>query len=449
MDPATEIRRIRLLLVEPDPAYARTLADLLAAACPLAEPVVRASRLGEARDALRERVPDVVLLNPSLPDASGLDTLRAVRAEAGGAAIVVLTDHDGEESAVQALGEGAQEYLVKEEVGARLLARTVRSAAARTRAAAAHREGEARFRSLFEQSLDGVLLTTPDGKVLAANPAACRMFGYTEEEFRALGRGAVADPDDPRLASAIEERGRTGRFVGELTFVRKDGGRIPVELSSHVFRDGGGEARTSMFVRDVTERKAAEQALAESERKYRGLVQGLHDGVFICDAENRIVETTERMRELLGYDAEEMLRLTVGDLVDAGDLARAPLRRRELQRSGSMLTERVLRRRDGTTVPVEVASVLLGDGRVECVVRDIAERRRTELEKALLAAAGEVFASSLDYRQMLRGVAELTVPEYADYCIVDVLSDEGIPEVSEIVASGPRGQELLRELLDG
>ena len=438
----------RVLVVEADPARAAALAELLARAGWADGTAAHAARLSDAGRILRAGPADVVLVNPALPDARGVDCVRSLREHAPGAAIVAVIHDGGEAAALAALGAGAQDYVMGEELSAPLLDRTLRGALARTKAAAARQEGDARFRSLFEQSLDGILLTAPDGAVLAANPAACRMFGYTEEEFRALGRGAVVDRDDLRVAAAIEERRRTGSFTGELTFVRKDGTKVPVEVSSRVFRDPDGTERTSMFVRDVTERRGAEEALAASERKYRGLVQGLHDGVFLCDAENRILEATPRMHELLGYPAGALTGLRVDQLVEPADLASVALRREALQRTGLLISERRLVRRDGSVFPAEVASVLLGEGLVECVVRDVTERRRTESEKGLLAAAGEVFASSLDSREMLGRIAELLVPEHADWCIIDVLSGEGGVEVLEAVAGDSRSGELLRALLD-
>lgn len=119
-------------------------------------------------------------------------------------------------------------------------------------------ESELRYRSLVENSLDGVLLTTPDGAILAANPEAQRIFGRSEDELRRVGRAGVADLSDPRLQAALAERARTGRFRGELELMHKDGRRIPVELSSLVFDDENGRAMTSMIVRDIRARKTAE-----------------------------------------------------------------------------------------------------------------------------------------------------------------------------------------------
>ena len=198
-----EPRGLHVLVVEADPSRARVLGEMVRGATPGAGPAAHAGSLAEARDALRGQPADIILLNPSLADCAGLATVRVIRALAPDAAVIVLTGPDDEAIAAEALAMGVQDYLAMEELSDRLLARSIRNALARTRAEAAWRASEARFRSLFEHTLDAVLLTTPDGAVLAANPAACRMFGYSEEEFRSLGRGAVADRDDPRLAQAL------------------------------------------------------------------------------------------------------------------------------------------------------------------------------------------------------------------------------------------------------
>lgn len=407
-----------VLVAGGDPAGARALADAFGAG----GRVVHAAALEDACAAAAEHAPHVILVHPSLSASGVADPAQALRRVAPGAVLILVPAGAPEDS----LGPLPSAPVAGDGAG----------------------EADAPFRSLFEQSLDGILLTAPDGSVLAANPAACRMFGYTEAEFRALGRAAVVDPADPRLAAALEERRRTGRFQGELVFVRKDGSRVPVEVSTQLFRGAEGAARTSMFIRDITERTRAREALSASERRYRGLVQGLHDGVFLCDASNRIVEATPRLGEMLGYGAEELAGMPVDALVEPEDLAHAPLRRAELRRTGKLVSERLLRRRDGRTVPAEVASVLLGNGQVECVVRDVTEHRRAQREKDLLAAAGEVFASPLDVREMLRRIAELSVEAYADWCIIDVLSTDGTLETVEVAAAVPRKVEILRALLE-
>ena len=82
-------------------------------------------------------------------------------------------------------------------------------------------------------------------------PRLCRMVERTAEEICALGREGVVDTEDPRLARLLEERRQTGTIRGELTMLRGDGRKLPVEISSAMFTDRHGELRTSMSVRDL------------------------------------------------------------------------------------------------------------------------------------------------------------------------------------------------------
>src|SRR5262245_43195358 len=121
---------------------------------------------------------------------------------------------------------------------------------------------ESIYAQLLEHGLDAAFLTRPeDGAILYANPAACRLFGYTLDELRALGRSAVVDLADPRIREALAQRLATGHFQGVLPLRRKDGSRFVAALSSAVYTDRSGEQRTSMFVWDVTEPAQREEAL--------------------------------------------------------------------------------------------------------------------------------------------------------------------------------------------
>ncbi len=133
------------------------------------------------------------------------------------------------------------------------------------RAEDALRESEARFRALFENSLDGVFLTVPDGTVLAANPAACKMFGMTEAELCRAGRQGISDSDDPSQAIAIWERQPNGRVSkAELNYIRSNGEKFPCEVDSVVLP--GDPRRSFVILRDITERRRITQALIESEK---------------------------------------------------------------------------------------------------------------------------------------------------------------------------------------
>lgn len=129
------------------------------------------------------------------------------------------------------------------------------------------RETREQFELLFNSSIDAVLLTSPGGKIYSANAAACILFQRTEEELCRLGRDCLIEEADPRLKPALEQRNRTGKFVGELTLKRKDNTKFEAEISSAMFTNKEGEKRTSMIIRDISERINYEKQLVIEKEK--------------------------------------------------------------------------------------------------------------------------------------------------------------------------------------
>ncbi len=148
----------------------------------------------------------------------------------------------------------------------------IRDITERRRAEEALRESDQRLRSLFENSTDAIFLTAVDGRIFAANPSACAMFGMSEREIRENGRAALIAPDDPRVAAALETRLREGRVHAEFTFVRKDGSRFEGDVTSIVL-DEAGDA--FVIVHDITERKMEEERLRQAQKlESLGLLAG-------------------------------------------------------------------------------------------------------------------------------------------------------------------------------
>ncbi len=87
----------------------------------------------------------------------------------------------------------------------------------------------------MNNSLDAILLTIPDGRIISANRAACEMFGMTEEEIIKNGRNGLVDLEDPRLLELIEKREKEGKARGELRLRRKDGTIFPADVTSSLF----------------------------------------------------------------------------------------------------------------------------------------------------------------------------------------------------------------------
>ncbi|WP_410507041.1 PAS domain S-box protein [Methanosarcina hadiensis] len=143
-------------------------------------------------------------------------------------------------------------------------------------------ESEARYRSLYENSLDGIMLTMPDGTVLSANPQACSLFGMTENEIIKVGREGLVVKDE-KLEAALEERDLTGRMNAELTCRRKDGSTFVCNVASNIFTDADGTIKTSMIVRDITENKRAQETIRKSEERYRTLFTNMTEGFVLAE----------------------------------------------------------------------------------------------------------------------------------------------------------------------
>ena len=122
-----------------------------------------------------------------------------------------------------------------------------------------HAIGAADFEAIYRHNLDGVLLTTPDGHLLAANPAACSILGLSEREIVDGGRDAIVVADDPRLVRAIEERGRGGHARAEFAMRRGDGTTFIADVSSTIYTTPDRKVRAVVIFRDVTERVAARE----------------------------------------------------------------------------------------------------------------------------------------------------------------------------------------------
>ncbi len=220
-------------------------------------------------------------------------------------------------------------------------------------------ESEERYRSLVENSIDAVLLTAPDGSICSANAEASRIFEMTGEELVGASRDAILDMSDPRLGPALEERARTGRFRGELRFRRKDGTVFPGEISSALFTGPDGVIRATMTIRDVTERRRAEDALRESEAKYRRLVDDDITGDFISAPDGRILDCNPAFARMFGFASVEEARSasiveTYHSPAEREALLDRLRRERRLEND-----ERFRRRRDGSMI--HVVENIIGD----------------------------------------------------------------------------------------
>ncbi len=176
-------------------------------------------------------------------------------------------------------------------------------------------ESEKLYRSLFENGLTGIMVTHPDGSIYAANPEACRMLGRSEAEICRLGRQVVANPADPRLPLALAERDRSGRFVGELEYLRSDGTIFPVEIASNSYSDANGEVHSSIFFQDITARNIAETALRESQANLSAIFNATDESIFLVAADQTLLDLNKIALKRLKFDGDSPIGQKIVDLL--------------------------------------------------------------------------------------------------------------------------------------
>jgi len=183
----------------------------------------------------------------------------------------------------------------------------------RKRAEDALLENEEKYRSLFDNSKDAILLTTPDGTILDANPAACKIFGRSLEEIRRIGRDGLVDTTDPRLHAAVKQRELKGEEMAEITMLRANGEKFSAEISSKIYLDAKGRRKTSMIIRDMTERRKMEE---EYRTLFRTMLDGFAVHEIICDAQGqpidyRFLVVNPAFERMTGLKTENIVGRTV------------------------------------------------------------------------------------------------------------------------------------------
>ena len=209
-----------------------------------------------------------------------------------------------------------------------------------------------------------------------------RLLGRTREEL--LGRTALEleliHPEDiDQLREGLRPLFEDGTPVRvEYRFRVAGGAWAWAESSGQAFLNSAGVWRCVFISRDISVRKEMEASLAASEADYRSLIEHAVDAILIGNARGEIMRANARAFELTGYGPDDLLGMNFAALFSADEHKRAPLRYDLLDRGEDVRSERLVTRRDRTTVPVEMNTRKLPDGRYQTFMRDITERRRVE-----------------------------------------------------------------------
>ena len=265
---------VRILLIEDNPGDVRLIWEMLTEAQGTQFDLESTDRLAEGLELLARGGIDVVLLDLSLPDSSGLDTIDTVNARAPGMPVVVLTVHEDEALAIRAVRLGAQDYLVKNQVNASLLGHAVRYAIERKQAEKALAAEKERLSVTLRSIGDGVITTDTEGTIVSINQVGEKLTGWSQAE--AIGKSLeevfrMVDERDRQSCENPVEKVMETREIVELAdsafLVARNGTERRIVDSAAPICDREGERIGVVLVfHDVTEKRRMEEELQNAQK---------------------------------------------------------------------------------------------------------------------------------------------------------------------------------------
>ncbi|MDQ2920848.1 MAG: PAS domain S-box protein, partial [Acidobacteriota bacterium] len=367
--------KCRVLIVDDDQKVAALLTDLLELE---GYEVVSAADGGRALEILNSFDPDVVISDVVMPVIDGIELCRHIKKEPRTASTPVLLisgRRNAPEDSLEGLTAGADDYLHLPFRNEELLVKVARLAE--------RRRVEEHYRGIVEQAADIIYTRDMDGYITSINAAGGLFFGRPAAEI--VGSHLSTLIDSEAAARDIEQ---TKQVANDLplrcTHYLKDADNNERYLEGVITieRDRQGQPTGIRgVVRDITEQKLAEEALKESEERYRRLVE-LSPEAIIVHSEGRIVYVNAAAQRLWGASCpEDLLNKPILDVVHPDYRESASRRIRDIQESGapSLLNEVKHIRLDGEVIDVEVAGmpfVFRGQPAIQAVIRDVTDRRR-------------------------------------------------------------------------
>jgi len=283
--------------------------------------------------------------------------------------------------------------------------------------------------AIVESSEDAIISTDLDGIITSWNPAAERLYGFSASEIVGQPNRRIIPAERQEEEELVRRRIASGQLVEhyQSVRVRKDGGRVNVTLTVSPLRaHNGAIVGISKISRDES---LKEESLA-AIRRLAAIVDSSDDGIIGMSLDGTITAWNQGAERMYGYTAAEALGQSI-QLVSPEDRREEELEVLDRIKRGAHVEhfETIRCRKGGTYIPVSLsvspirdnAGIVIGASKI---ARDISEQKRASQRAAFLAEVGAVLAGSLEYLTTLKTVANLAVPSIADWCAVDILTDE-------------------------
>lgn len=381
---------INVLFIEDNPGDVRLVKEELRSAS--SKTIIQlewVDRLEKGLERIGANSIDAILLDLSLPDSAGLDTLQRVLAQAPHIPVIVMTGQADEETAMHAVQSGAQDYLIKGQVDGRLLTRSIQYSIQRKQTEEALRKSEERFRLIVISAPSAMIVVDKEGIITLVNSSAEKLFGYNTREL--LGRPMeLLVPEHfrenhKRLYQKYLSQPRA-IAVGirrNLYGLHKAGHEIPLEIGLAPYESSDG-VHILALINDITERKQAEAAVAAMQKRFQALIENAPDGIALLGLDGKLRQVTPSTQQILGYTTQEAEGQDPAFMTHPADLpALLELLSDLIQNPGKVArTQYRFRHKDGSWRWLEsTISNLINEPGVEAIVfnyRDMTDRKQTE-----------------------------------------------------------------------
>lgn len=350
------------------------------------------------RKALQEKQWDIILCDYKLPQFSAPSAIALLKETNIDIPILIISGKIGEDTAAECMLVGAQDYIMKNNMS-RLcpaIARELDEADSRNKRKQMEQalfQSEEKYRNILENIEDGYYEVDLAGNFTFFNGSLCRIFGYSPEEMTGMNNRQYTDEEgSKKLFHVLNQVYKTGEPAKEFGWqiIRKDQTKRHIEASVSLLKDLSGKPTGFRgIVRDITERRLAEEALRKNEAKYRHLIEDAQEGIFQSTAEGRHITVNQAFANILGYESPEEVVKNITDIahqvyVHPEDRAKIV---QIIEKEGSVKGyEAQFYRKDGSKTWVSINMHVIRDDQgnllyYQGIDQDITDRKKMEKER--------------------------------------------------------------------
>ncbi len=416
--------------------------------------------------AARHHRPDLILCDVMMPKLDGFGLLREVRNDPSmkSTPVILLSARAGEESRIEGLEHGADDYLIKPFSARELLARVAAHldlACTRREVEQTLRANEERLQAMFDQATVGIAIVDRAGQFLEVNDRMCDIVARTREDLLQSTCAALTHPDDWHCNVMMMEEvvdQQQSSFDIDKRYAKPDGSWVWVHVTVSPLRDRKGNiARLMAVVQDISERKQSEEALRHHHAQFETLLNQAPLGVYLVDADFRIQQVNPTARQLFG-DFPDLIGRDLGEVIhclwekdQADEIVR--IFRHTLDTGEPYITpERIENRLDrGMTEYYEwrIDRIVLPDGRfgVVCYFRDITSQ---VWARVALRASQAQLETELADTNLLQSISAALIQENDVQTLYDKILDSAVAIMRSDFASMQtvdESQDALRMLV--